>query len=65
MQARYTIEYNQRVRTSWIQWHDTHKTEHAKTKEERDLLIEIIKSDQTITYAFYTDLSNKKVTNFK
>ena len=62
---RSRITYTKFHRSAWISWSEDQYFEYAKTREELDLLIEVIKEDNSIISAFYEDVANKNVIIFK
>jgi hypothetical protein len=62
---RYKITSYTLDKTSFFSSEQKESTDYCKTRQELDIMVDIIKSDTTIIKSFYTDLANGNVTHIK
>jgi len=62
---RYVIDIFRNVQVGWMEWHEQHDFEYAKTKAELDILVDCIMEDASISRCFYQDRASGKYTHLK
>lgn len=63
-ELHYIIHYEQKRRSSWVGWEFDKKVEYVYSDEELKDYIEIMKSDESITFAFYENVGTKSIHHF-